>query len=124
MNESADSEKSEKLDQIHKQFVVISGSNSEDQTVPVPLIQTLILWPIFHNTILNLDKEQLSLILYSFGMSLCVDGEIVGGWILISGDPFEVDEFLDGVNVGHVLDFDDVSFHKPAQIRKAAQTVP
>ncbi len=77
MKESAYSKKSEELDKIHKQFVIISGSNSEDQTVPVPLIQTLILWSIFHNTILNLDKEQLSFILYSFGMSLCVDGEIL-----------------------------------------------
>jgi hypothetical protein len=78
MNKSADSEKSEELDKIHKQFIVISGSNSENQTVPVPLIQTLILWSIFHNTIFNLNKEQLSFILYSFGMSLCVNGEIVG----------------------------------------------
>ncbi len=90
MKESADSEKSEELDQIDKQFIVISGSNSEDQTVPVPLIQTLILRSIFHNTILNLNKEQLSFILYSIGMSLCVDGEIINWWGLISGDPFEV----------------------------------
>lgn len=124
MNESADSEKSEEFDQIHKQFVVISGSDSKNQTVPVPLIQTLILWSIFHYTIFNLDKEQLSSFLHSFGICLCVDGEILGLCILISGDPFEVDEFLDGLNVGHVFDFDDVSFHKPTQTRKAAQTVP